>query len=824
MTRKWLIFLVVVISISMLFPGLTIFQNSHAPSAITPPSISTTAPTSNGNNHLPHPTVYPHYLPPNFHAKTKDVNGIITPSYVNSPAPMGVGSYGIMNTSGTMTGYMLNASSFEGTAVLNNLTTLDLTNDGPDQYTMQLNTILRNVTLFGNTSFVFWNQNVILYTAHNHTLSFEDNIWNFSSPAFLITNNSFYSYDGHIIAPVYYYAVGPSLSVTYPFTVHLFLNSTMIDNRDAVFFNYSVITSNASYSGSYDRVIFNSTYGMPSTYKTPEAYYQINGFNLTPTGFIPYDAELMIGGPGGGSQTNVLSINGTMTLSYIPAGSTATQYISVPSAYDFGSDTGETSTGIAEWWSGNTVHLGTGPSLLYPMWNISMSSGYQTLSGTVTPSNAFIFISNGTFNDSHAGWAPVSNSGSFNYRLPPGNYSGRVLMSNYDPMNFTFSSSTTLTVNLVKNVARGIYTPLFAMNNQQLQYISSGGSGTSSSPYMLYNLQYYSLDPLFWEFNDYLFPVFSGIMLANTNAYVLISNEAPFLLYYPSFTYGVLQFFSLPTFNFLPTELYNASHVSIVNSTFTGWFFSNFQSTYGYPVIGNILTWNSSSILIAHDDFLSMGASVTIYGGTGNMVWGNYFEESAPVAPPTALAFGPDPIGLSIYSSNNTIYNNFFNVLITTLSPAYNIYNGATQLYNNTWNITSEPSSTVSTFNGQSLSGSVVGNGFVSGNVYWDEMPGVPYNDSGFVASGYDYSPVVPSTFNVTVNLTNLASGKIANVYLVQDSSYQYVFLNSGGSSVTIPVFNGTYFIVVVANGQFYFNSQQTVTVNGAAQSVTVNL
>ncbi|MEM0159745.1 MAG: hypothetical protein QW393_03230, partial [Candidatus Micrarchaeaceae archaeon] len=322
---------------------------------------------------------------------------------------------------------------------------------------------------------------------------------------------------------------------------------------------------------------------------------------------------------------------------------------------------------------------------------------------------------------------------------------------------------------------------------------------------------------------DYLFPVFPGIMLANTNAYVLLSHAAPFLIYYPSFTYRVLQFYGLPNFNFLPTELYNASHVSIMNGAFTGWFFSEFQE-YGYPVIGNILTWNSSSILIAHNDFNSMGASVTVYGGSGNMIWGNYFKQSGSVAPPSAIAFGQDPIGLTIYSSNNTIYNNNFDVLITTLSPAYNIYNGATQLYNNTWNVTSEPASTVSMFNGQSLSGSVVNNGYVSGNVYWDEVPGVPYNDSGLVASGYDYSPVVPNIYNVTVTLRNMTPGQTANVYLVQDSSYQYLFENSGASSVTVPAYNGTYFIVVVTNGIFYFDYSQTVTVNGTATSVTINI
>lgn len=806
----------------MLVPGLSLFQSSHAPSAIVTPSIASSTPAvSTSSNSISNPSTYKHYFPPNFHPATKDSNGVVSPLYTNNPAPMGVGSWGITNTSGNLTGFVLNTSSFEGTATLNNLTTLDLTNDGPDQYTMQLNTILRNVTLFGNSSFVFWTQNVVLYTAHNHTLSFEDNLWNFSSSKFNLTPNSLYSYNGTIVPYSYYYAVGPALNVSYPFTVHLFLNSSTYNNRNAVYYNYSVISSNGNYGGSYDRIVFNSTYGMPSTFVTPSAYYQINGFQYTPNGFLPYDAEMMIGGPGGGSQTNVLSINGTMTLDYLPQGSTSNGYVSVPSAYDFGSDTGETSSGIAEWWSGNTVHLNTGPSLLYPMWNISSNSGHQTLSGSVTPSNSFIFISNGTFDNYYAGWAPVSNDGSFHYELPPGTYSGKILMSEYNPLNFSFTSSKTMTVSLVKNTAKGIYTPLVAMNNQQLQSISSGGNGTVGNPYAIQNNQYFEINPLFWEWNDYMFPVFSGIMLVDTSAYVTISNAAPFLINYPSFTDSQLSYYGLPSFNFMPTELYNTSHVSITNSRFTGWFSSNLN--FGLPITGNILMWNSTSDLIAHNDFLSMGNSIELYGGSGNLIWGNYFEESEPVGNLNSMAFGTSPIGMTVYSSNNTIYNNNFNVLLTVISLDYNIYNGGAPIYNNTYNVPSVPSSTVTTFNGLSMSGSVVNDGYVSGNVWWDEVPGQPYNDSGYMQSSYDYSPVVPNFYNVTVTLSH-NQGKYAQVYLVQNGFYQYVFENAGTTNVTVPVYNGTYYIVVVTNGHFYFDRTQTITVNGAAASVAVNI
>lgn len=824
MFRKLLILAVLVISVTMLVPGISMFSTGHAQTPLATPSITSTNPSLSGNHVTPgQVSLNKHYFPPNFNAKFQRTNDIVTPLYSTSPAPMGVGSWGIMNNSGTMSGYVLNTYSFEGTATINNLTTADLTNNGPDQYTLQLNTVLNNVTLFGNSSYVFWTQNVILYTAHNHTLAFEDNIWNFSSTEYLFTNNSLYSYNGYEDAPTFYYAVGPALNVSYPFTVHLFINSSNIGDRNAVFFNYSVITaSGTTLSGSYDRVIFNSTYGMPSSYSAPPASFQINGFNVTPA-YLPYDAELMIGGPGGGSTTNVYSINGTMSLSYL---SQTGQYLSVPSAYDFGTDTGETASGIAEWWSGNTVHLGSGPSILYPMWNISDNSGYVSLSGSITPSTSFVFVSNGTFNQIYAEWAPLQTSGSFDFRLAPGTYSGTVLMSEYKAQNFSFSSSKTVTISLTRDWSKGVYTPLVAMNNAQLKYISFSGSGTVNNPYLIENNQYVPINPLFWEWNDFMFPVFPGIMLVNTNAYVQISHAAPFLIYYPDFTYPELNYFGLPSFNFLPTELYNTSHVTIMNSQFTGWYSAYMN---GFPN-ANVILWNASSTLIAHNDFLSMGESVVVFGGGGNLIWGNYFEESTPVASPGALMYGQDPFGLTMYSSGNTIFNNNFDVLITIYSPGFNVYNGAPEAYSNTWNLPSQPSTTITTFNGYPLSGSVVNNGYVSGNTYWDAIPGLPYNNSvltggiGLVSSGYDYSPVFPNYYDVTVTINGLSAGNSSRVYLVQDSLYQYMFISLGSSTATVPVYNGTYYVVVVAQGNYYFDYQNTVTVNGASANVTVNI
>ena len=816
---------IIVVSLAaiMLLSGAAFMNQAPAQKVISPPSVSTVNPVNHGIIHIKNPGVPQKYFyPPNMHTQTVRKDGLVTPLYSSSPAPMGIGSWGVMNQSGNLQGYILNTSSFEGSVTVNTLTPFYMDNDGPYSVSMQLNAILTNVTLFGNSSYVFWNQNVLFYSARTKTINFIDNIWNFSSPTAPITLSTFYNYTGYPVVPEYYYAVGPVYNVTAPFTVNLYLNATVIDNRDAVFFNYTVFTGNAAISGSFDRVIFNSTYGMPSSFVTPEPHYMINGFQVTPTGYIPYDAELMIGGPGGGSTSSIYQINATMNLNYF----NGKGYVSVPSAYDFGTATGETSEGVAEWWSGSTVHLGAGPSLLYPMWNISQNSGYQEMKGTVNPGNSFIFMNQGPFNETMAAWAPVGQNGQFDYKLPPGLYSGKVMMSEYDPANFIFRSSENVNLNLQKDTSMGIYTPLFAFSNSQLAAISTGGNGTEGNPYVIYNNEYSAINPLFWEFNDFSFPVFPGILIANTNAYVTINHASPFLLYYPQFTYGYLDYFGLPSFNMLQTELYNTSHVSIMNSQFTGWFTSYLSV---FPA-SNLIVWNSTSTLIAYNNFKGMGQSMLMYGGTGNMIFGNYFQQAASVAQPSALEFGSTPIGLSMYSSNNTIINNNFNVYVTVYSPQYSIYYppgvfvAYPVYYNNTYNITAVPSSTVWHFNGHSLTGSVVNQGFISGNTYWDAVQGYAYNDYGLIASGGDFSPVFPMLYNVTVTVNNMPANSTAYVYLIQNGYQGYLFSSTGSSSITVQAYNGTYYVMVVTSSGQYFSFPNTVNINGANISVNVSI
>ena len=663
------------------------------------------------------------YLP-NFNEHANKIGNLIGPSYTSAPAPMGIGAYGLMYNGTNYTGFNLTTSSFMGEINMSNLQDLYALDDGPTSVTIQLNAVLDNVALFGNSSYAFWTQNVMFYSARTHTLEFLDNLWNFSSPSFTLTQNSLYSYDGTPVAPVYYYDVGPNFTVTYPFQVKMFLNATVIGGRSTVFYNYSLTDNGLTKSGSYDEIQFNSTPSSNPSYVAPKPTYLISGNTLTPTGFIPYDAEIMIGGPGGGSNANVYAIDATMQLQYL----NHSAYQSVPSAFDVGSETGETSQGVAVSWTPNHVaHLTAGPSYVYGMWNASSVSTMRTYSGIVTPSNSFVFVSPGvSFNNTTAAWIPIGMDGHYHFTLPAGNYSAVAMLSDHNPMYFNPRSGD---VSLALNASQGLYTPLYAMSVDQLQNISTEGSGM----YTIYNNYSPGINPLFGEVNDYMFPAFVGVMIADLNAPITIQNMPYLNVTFQGNNALVAVFYSVPLSDQMSYVIYNSSEVTVKDNTFTGWFSSNLDE---FPV-ANLLLWNSTNINVTSNIFITMDSSMLIYNvhsvNANNMVSGNFFIQSsalnrynyAPIAISTSLGtLSPAPTGLTVYSSGNTIFGNAFAVYLTAISLNYSIYSGYYVVYKDSWNM--------------SISG------YNAGNYWWNYHPyahDFAYNNYGLITSGYDFHP-----------------------------------------------------------------------------------
>jgi thermopsin len=776
------------------------------------------------------------YLP-NLLAQVRVSNGLVQPLYTVGPAPMGIGDFGVRNTTGTPTGYILQSTGWRGVLTLNDANALYLNSGVPDWFGAQLNTVMTNTTVMGHTTYRYWIQNVIQYSSLTHSLTFLDNIWNFSNPSAFEPASTFYSFcpsnNGGPVPPVFYYCFGPTYTVPFPFTVYLYENSSLTTNAtthqvwSTVSFGYDIVnaTGVSIASGIYDTVLFNSNVTTASSPPTPK--FTVNGFQLNPVGLLD-DSELMIGGPGGGSTTTLFAIDGTAQLQYLNTGTG--KYVNDPTAWNEGTDTGETSEGISEYWTADgTVHLSPGPSIPMPFWNATPggNKGQAVLQGNVTPSNSFFFINQGsTYNEAQAAWAPVPASGKYSWAMPPGTYFVRTLASEYDENDTDVSlvaGTNFYDVQMAFDPSMGVYAPLWAWNNEQLANISSSGTGSAGDPYEIYNNQYGAMDPVFGEFNDFFFPVFSGIFLAYTTAHVDIQHAASFYVGYPASYSRSLTRFGLPNSNDLGIQAYYASSISIWQSTFTGWF-SGFLFGGGiYAPIANIGWWGVTDSLIGNNVFTNQGSALLTSMGGNNVIWGNTI-----LSGPELGTFYPAPFqfGIQVIESSDLIYNNYVSSSlpggILAYAPNSNFLTGLPQVNQNDWNLsTIQPASQVKTVNGYGLSGSIVGSSWQCGNFWGDFVPGspLPYNETGFIATGGDYCPYPLDTYS----LTFVESGLSAGTWSV--SAAGVTKSAPAGVNISFVVPNGTWdYSVAAVEGYTVDPANGTVLVAGAPVVVAITI
>lgn len=746
-------------------------------------------------------------------------NGHVQPLYVNSPAPMGIGDLGLRNVSGQLQGYHYTTSSFNGTISVNSSSAFYLENDAPHSFAVQLNSVLTNVTVAGNTHNTYWTQNVAFYSTRTHTLQFVSNIWNFTSANASLPNSTIaYSNGSQYYYPGVYIALGPQYNVTFPFTLSLYLNTSVVDGLDAVYFNYTIHFANGtSKSGQYDMVEFNAGPGYGNGNPATAAVYAVNGNSTAPNGLLQ-DSEFIIGGPGGGSTSQFYSMNATMSLSYLKNG----HYSNVPSAYDFGTDTGETATGLAESYSsGGKVTLSGGPSVLFGMWNTTETGNISTYqsgsvhySGTISPANGFLFVSPGnTFSYSAAAWSPLNLSGGYSFYLPPGSFTALEMMALHTPQTFALSSGSHP---MAYNSAMGIYTPLVAMDNQQLANISSSGTGTASDPYVIYNDSFgVGMNSLFAMINDFTFPEFSGILLHNISDHVILANTSSYSVNYPTQYSDLLYILGLPSSNNLNIEIYNSTNISVQNNVhITGWFSTILQ---GFP-LANLVIWNSTGIDVSGNLFDSLGSSVLIYNNnatfSNNTVKSNTFaiEDTANYVFSASFLYGFNDYGLQLYSSNNTIYNNYFATILPIYSPSSDIYTGSP-------NVTYENS-----FTRHESGTNILGGSGISGN-YWMNYVGFStYNDYGLVSGTGESSPlqygqgaIIQSSGIYTTTPWEVIVYTVVSINGTPSILAGLEAVEGGPAHYSLQ--NGNYDFVAAAEGQ-YFETQGSFTVSGSYQTV----
>jgi len=879
------------------------FLTSQTPAASASPSSPAALETPSGRMSSLVSTLRENHVPlkyaflPDLNANPNPslVNGHVNPTYSSTPAPLGVAEYGLRNVSGTITPYSLSTSSVVGTYQPYSMSGLSQDISGPDEYGVQLNSVLNNVTLFGNSTYQFWTQNVIEYSTYSSQLFFVSNIWNFSAAASTLNPNIFYQTgpNGTIVPGELYYGLGGPITISYPFTLNLFLNSTLIGGRDAVFFNFTLENGTEFYAGSYDHVIFNST--LPSGPAAPAPVYIANGFNYNPIG-LPDDFELTLGGPGGGSNFDALASGAYFGLQYWNA--TDGAYETVPSAYGYGGETGETAVGAYVLWGnpgfagdGNpTAYLATGPSFLQQLWNVSSApeavstyGGFVTL--TLAPSNGFVFIAPGSVftgwgstNWSLFQWAPYSAAND-EYELDPGTYTIVAILANYDPAEtivvipatFTF---TTASITLASDPDQGVYTPLWAFDNSDVGNISS----YSGSAYVLFNQQYGAIGnaassgitfPWFGQANDYLFPVFPGILLWNTTVPTDVLSPPSFSTYYSAPWAAELAQAGFPTSNDLQMMFYDDRNVVLAHGAdIGGWWYAG---AYDGPAVSayNVVFWNTSYSEVFANTFDTGGNALYLYGGTFNFIFNNTFEDSIPIAPnPYASVAGTyGSMGIFEADYGNATYlaaylgqanltyecilgqitgigycdlivNNIFLTTFTADSPLFDPYyfyeaypscpawlglGESTCFFDSAWNVVPGAISGWAT--------NIIGGPQLGGNYWWDygsednpysQIPYYAYSGFGqFIEWGGDYLPLtLYSLYQANFVETGLPTGTIWYVDVNMGSYYQDV--NSDTTSLNVSLPSGSYSYFVGSYSPYFGAPGGTVSVGDASLVVDV--
>ena len=876
-------------------PSLLTGTLAASPATSTPPAIPTKVPTATlgqlanrlaqeGVNQGP---TSPVRLLPNLEYSSVREGSALVPSNLAqggvSPGPtsIGVNDLGLrVNSAGSYVPYWYRTTSLDGAVTINNISLLPIMTNASSSITLQLNAILNNVTVFGQSVDQIWAQNVIFYSVEGDQMQLATDAWNFTGYPFeLFPNDIYENSPGGFVIPsvgVYVHAVPsspPAFILRPPFTINFYLNATNIDGRNALFFNYSLVSGHditlggtnlgrSIQDGSFDWIIFNSTAGMPAGYRAPPASFLISG-NQTSNLGLPNDAEMAICGGSDGFSGITRSLDGSAQLRYL--NSTTGAYSAVPAAFTTTEDTGESMEGVDAHYSTasagrGVAYLTNGPEFVYGMWNAT-EPGIHEKKFTVDagPASTLLWVSpKGTggapaFSDNLAAWdlTPTPQQTSFWLPTGPGQrFTVEGLANDYAPQIATLAAGGVTHLTLTPDWAEGLYVPIIAFGNSGVASIAQRGDGSVNDPYVLSYFQVQPISSLFSAYDFFTQPLYPGVLLSGVTAHVVIQDLPSLYIEQSAESTLVLDTYyglSEPTFNYLPVEIYDSSNISIVDAhDISGWF----PVTLTGFLYASLFLSNDTHMLVADNQFSSMGSSMVLVNPNGNgtsehnTVFGNVFASSALTQDSydfyLVLAYnttytGPPAVGgLGVFSSGNTIYNNLFETPITAYSPpqnpylayvfindfAYTDYASVAATWSNQWNISLEPRFYVSWVNGFPLSGSITGAPFQGGNAWANWNGSIPYTDQGLIVAGGDFLPLpLPGSpvYAIVFDELGLPSGTHWSVTVAGATD------SSTGPLILAYEAPGTYsYSVPAAAGHFPFPSHGTVLVNHPTVAVPI--
>ncbi len=245
----------------------------------------------------------------------------------SEPAPMGIVDYGVSSYGNV---YTVSTNSIQSSITLNNLLT-NLSGDYNASIQLNVNVILK----YENKTRAYFAQNVILMDTQTRQVNFIDNIWN-ESALNASLDNELIKGNGTVAPSVknytyYFYQAanqtGDNITLKNNQTIYLRTNTSISKKGiPEILFLY-----NDGYGWiEYDKVdlLLNENIKNYSIL--------ISGFNYTPS-YNFYDAGIILGGPGDGSNTTLVRGSAKFTLSYW----NGNNFQDVQDSYDFGCDTEE---------------------------------------------------------------------------------------------------------------------------------------------------------------------------------------------------------------------------------------------------------------------------------------------------------------------------------------------------------------------------------------------------------------------------------------------------------------------------------------------------
>ena len=271
------------------------------------------------------------------------VPAVVNPTalYHSEPAPMGIGDFGV-GAGGRA--YTYGTTEFLGNFSWQNLS---IRNGSDTQFTDQLNVVLQFKQ--SGVTYAYWIQDVAFMDSNTGELTYENNIWNFTTGSYCLSNSAL-SGNGTVY-PISgcegYYAVSattqPGADVFMPspgdFSVMVRSYTSGTGQPEVAFEYWDGLTS---YEVTYDNVLWPW-----ATAVTLDNNFYVDGNNTAPSGNF-YDAELSLGGPGGGSKTTAQNLqdSNSRLLYWNGHNLEATR-----SVWNFGSDTAEAISNVQSFFS-----------------------------------------------------------------------------------------------------------------------------------------------------------------------------------------------------------------------------------------------------------------------------------------------------------------------------------------------------------------------------------------------------------------------------------------------------------------------------------------